>query len=82
MSKKYTIYFKNGFDREKAVELAMNSFDISPLDVKHNFKALKDYHYKLTLSFKNKAAFEQFVVTLIKTRDLEVTDMKIGRIKK
>ena len=82
MSKKYTIYFKEGFDRERAVKLAMNSFDISPLDIKHDIKVFKDYHYKLTLLFKDKKEFERFVTTLVKIRDVEVTDMQIGRIKK
>lgn len=83
MNKKYTIYFINSFDRDKAAELAMNSFNISPLDIKHAFTIFKeDYSYKLTLSFTNKAVFEQFIVTLIKTKHVEVTNMKIGRMKK
>ena len=82
MSKKYTIYFKYDFNRGKAVDLAMNSFDISPLDIKHSFKACKDYSYKLTLPFKNKVIFEQFIIILIKTKNVEVTTMKIGGIKK
>ena len=73
---KATIDFWRDFDRKTAITIAINIFNISPLEIKYRTKSSVYYKYRLQIKFINKEQFLQFINTILQ-HSIALSEIKI-----